>query len=204
MDVTGSLTSATADERHLVERARGGDRAAFREIVEAHQQLVYRVALALTRDHHDAEDVVQDVFVKAYGSLGSFRGEAALATWLHRMAATTAISAVRRRRVRSAGRLENEEGAPLPLPDRSVTGDPARRAEGRAVRDAVNRALATLSGAERTVFLLRHHGEMSLAEVARATGRADGTVRNLLFRALRKLRRELAGFAAAAPEGEGR
>jgi RNA polymerase sigma-70 factor (ECF subfamily) len=196
MGVTGSPASATADERHLVERARGGDRAAFRAIVETHQHAVYRVALALTRDHHDAEDVVQEVFVKAYQAIGSFRGEAALGTWLHRMAVNAAITSARRRGARPAEPLLDERGDAPAVRDARAGADPERSAAGRQVRAAVNRALSSLSAAERAVFLLHHHGELSLAEVARATGRADGTVRNLMFRALRKLRRELAPFAA--------
>jgi RNA polymerase sigma-70 factor (ECF subfamily) len=201
MGVTESNTSATVDERHLVERARSGDRQAFRTIVETHQGQVYRLALALTRDHHDAEDLVQDVFIKAYRSIGSFRGDAALATWLHRLTVNAASSAARRRRVRPTDPMVDGRGEPLALPDERPAGDPARRAEGRAIKAAVDAALHRLSPAERTVFLLHHDGELPLAEVARATGRADGTVRNLLFRAVRKLRRELAGFAGR-PAGE--
>ena len=201
MDVTASPASATADERHLVELSRGGDRTAFRTIVERHQHTVYRVALALTRDHHDAEDVVQEVFVKAYQALGSFRGEAALGTWLHRMAVNAAITSARRRGARPAEPMLDERGDAPPGRDARAGADPERRAEGRQALLAVEKALSRLSIAERAVFLLHHHGELSLAEVARATGRADGTVRNLMFRALRKLRRELAAFAApAGPE----
>jgi len=200
MGVMGDSPSATADERHLVEASRGGDRAAFRTIVERHQHAVYRVALALTRDHHDAEDVVQEVFVKAYRTLGSFRGEAALGTWLHRMAVNAAITSTRRRGARPAQPLDDERGEPLAVPDARAGADPERSAAGRQLRAAVDRALGTLSAAERAVFLLHHHGDLSLAEVARATGRADGTVRNLMFRALRKLRRELGAFVAPARE----
>jgi RNA polymerase sigma-70 factor (ECF subfamily) len=200
MGVTGSSASTTEDERHLVELSRSGDRSAFRQIVESHQGRVYRIALALTRDHHDAEDLVQDVFIQAYRSIGSFRGDAALSTWLHRLTLNAATSAARRRRARPAEPLDTGGDTSLAVADERASGDPLRAAEGSAIRAAVGAALGCLTPAERAVFLLHHDGGLPLAEVARATGRADGTVRNLLFRAVRKLRRELAGFAGAHPE----
>jgi RNA polymerase sigma-70 factor, ECF subfamily len=195
MGVTGSLAGPTADERHLVERARRGDRSAFHEIVTRHQQQVFRVALGLLRSEHDAEDVVQEVFMKAYRSLDSFRGEARLGTWLHRIAANTALRELRRRGARFAETIEPEPGEPLPVPDTRT--DPERTLESHQLGAAIRRGVDGLSVAERTVFVLRHDAEMSLAEVARTLGLADGTVRNLFFRAVHKLRRELGPWLAA-------
>lgn len=99
-----------------MERVRGGDRSAFRQIVESHQGRVYRIALALTRDHHDAEDLVQDVFIQAYRSIGNFRGEegsekavAAIRRVIDRDASTD----VRESAVEALAELPGGEGLPM-------------------------------------------------------------------------------------------
>ncbi len=199
MGVMGGPTGASADERHLVERARRGDRTAFRAIVEVHQERVYRLALGLTRNEHDAEDVVQEVFLRAYRSLDAFRGDARLSTWLYRITVNTAHAAARRRSVRATDPLTTDDGIELPVAEGRPAANPERALESRAAGAAIRAAVSRLSEAERTVFVLRHEADLPLAEIARATGRAGGTVRNLLFRALRKLRRELAVYADARP-----
>ncbi len=87
-------TMTVTDDRALVRRACEGDRSAFRQIVESHKGQVFSVALGLTRNHHDAEDLVQEVFLRAYQSLGRFRGDAQLATWLHRITVNAGLAAV--------------------------------------------------------------------------------------------------------------
>jgi RNA polymerase sigma-70 factor, ECF subfamily len=84
----------------LVERARAGDRAAFREIVETHKERLYAVALGMMRDHHDAEDAVQECFLRAYRSLATFQAGAQVGSWLYRIAVNVCLDASRRRRRR--------------------------------------------------------------------------------------------------------
>jgi RNA polymerase sigma-70 factor, ECF subfamily len=116
MRVAGSPTSAPVDERHLVERVRGGDRSAFRQVVESHRGRVYRIALALTRDHHDAEDLVQEESIRAYRSIGSFRGEAGSETAvaaIRRVIDRDASTDVRESAVEALAGLPGGEGLPM-------------------------------------------------------------------------------------------
>ncbi len=181
-------------ELELVERARGGDRDAFHEIVESHKEQVYYLALGLTRRPEDAEDMVQESFLKAYRSLASFRGQAKLSSWLYRITVNVCHDARRRRRVDSDEPLEAETVDEI---DSHPNADPGRSTESERLRRAIDRAVLSLSPAERSVFVLRHHNELSTRETAQVLRRAEGTVKNLLFRALRKLRRELAPYRDA-------
>lgn len=181
------------DDLQLLERARSGERSAFREIVERHQANVYHLALGLLARPEDAEDVAQEVFVRAYRSLDRFRGEAALDTWLYRITLNASRDHQRRARWQAF-----QESLPIAAyaelwRDPRADADPERRASSKQVREDVEQALGSLSAAERRVFVLRHLRQLSVRETAEVLGRAEGTVKNLLFRALRKLRRQLAG-----------
>lgn len=181
-----------AFEQKLVERARRGDRTAFQQIVESHKEQVFQLALGMTRNHHDAEDMVQEVFLKAYKSLQRFRGQAKLSSWLYRITLNTCHDARRRRRPEEAGNLaEVGDAATLRLAEESPRADPHRRSESQQIGLRVRSALGQLTAAERSVFVLRHYNQLSTREAAEALDRAEGTVKNLLFRALRKLRDEL-------------
>lgn len=188
------------DERALVDRARDGDRDAFRAIFDAHRDAVYRLALSLTRDPDTAEDVVQDVFLKAYRSLPRFRGDAKLGSWLYRI--TVNADRDRRRRARLRGfqvalglRARPEEPWVEDRPD----ADPERRTAGRGLRRDVARAIDRLTPAERSVFILRQLEGRSIRDAAQILGRAEGTVKNLFFRALRRLRTDLAHHREGDP-----
>ena len=171
----------------MVEATKSHAVVSFREVVETHQRDLYAFAYRLTGNHHDAEDLSQEVFIKVYASLSSFRGESGLKTWIHRIAVNTYLNK-RRKKALSFMRLK---------PDFEVdaaTGIPPsdRGAEVNALRSQVNRALQQLSRQERVAFTLRVDDECSVKEVAEAMEVAEGTVKSLLFRAVRKMRKELA------------
>lgn len=134
-------------------------------------------------DRAAAEDIAQEAFARAWSALPRFRGEAELSTWLYRVVVNEALSQLRRRRLRDRlfALLGPERPASAPPPP----ADPALRSKIRA-------ALRTLSDNERAVFTLVHLEGFSVEETARIRGRAVGTVKSLLHRALVKLRRELA------------
>ena len=185
----------------LVDRARAGDRQAFRAIVERHEADVLHLALGLLSHRHDAEDVVQEVFIRAYRSLESFRGDAGLGTWLYRIT----INASRDHQRREKWKAFQVSLGLSPASDRVAEGrpdaDPERSALSREVNRDVARAMGRLSPAERRVFVLRQLRQLSVRETAEVLGRAEGTVKNLLFRALAKLREELRGHRLVE-EGE--
>ena len=162
----------------LVRRAQAGDRAAFRRLYEDHVGRVYALCLRLTGDPEDAMERTQDVFVRAWGKLGSFRGEAAFATWLHRLAVNVVLTDRR-----SAGRRERRAETAAGMGPRS---EPAPRA-GLAVD--LERAIATLPPGARAVFVLYDVEGYRHEEIAEMTGIAAGTSKAQLHRA-RKLLRE--------------
>lgn len=151
-------------------------------LVAAHGERAVRIAARFVRgDRAAAEDIAQEAFAKAWRALPRFRGEAELATWLYRVVVNEALSQLRRRKLRDrvAHLLGPERPAGAPLPD------PTLRARIVAALDA-------LSANERAVFTLVHLEGFSLEDAAEIRGRALGTVKSQLHRALAKLRRELA------------
>src|SRR6266540_2813111 len=174
-----------------VARARAGDREAFRTLVERHSRTVFRLAFRMTGNEEDAEDVVQETFLKAYRNLQKFAGQSEFSTWLHRIAANCAVDALRRRlpREKQERPLEAEalEAATSgPSPERVVFGSEFQR---------VARSLEGLSAMERAAFVLRHFEGRTIAEIGRTLNVRRGAAKNCVFRAVAKLRRDLGPFA---------
>jgi RNA polymerase sigma-70 factor (ECF subfamily) len=171
-----------AGDSELVERARRGDVGAFEALVDRHRRVALRVAYAVAGD--DAEDAVQEAFVKAYGALGRFRVGGAFRPWVLRIVANEA-----RNRRRSAGRRARLE---LRVVDRQPhAGSPEDVAVAADRRRALVAALSTLPDHDREVLALRWFAELSEAEMAVALGVRPGTVKSRLARALDRLRSAL-------------
>ena len=182
-----------------VSRARSGDTDAFRVLVERHSRTLFRMAYRMTGNQQDAEDVVQESFLRAYKQLGKFDERASFGTWLYRIAMNCSLDLVRARKRR------NEQLAPadseldepvltLPSPD----PDPSRLALSGEVRDRVSDAMNLLSASERTAFVLRHFEGMCIEDVSRVLGCQPGAAKHSVFRAVQKLRRALEPLASAA------
>ena len=184
-----------ASDAEAAARARDGDTEAFRVLVERHSALVFRVAYRLTGNEDDADDVVQETFLRAYSRLDLFEDRANFASWLYRIAANCAYD-VLRRRARHAKRFapadEVEDGA-----DRFDSGDPApdRLVFGGEVRRKVETVLEGMSAAERSAFVLRHCEGMSIEEIGNALDLDTSATKHSIFRAVKKLRRALAPLA---------
>ena len=168
----------------------------FREIVETHKRALYFLALDLTGNHHDAEDLSQEVFIKAHRGLQRFRGDSGVYTWLRRIAINTYLNRKRKKALLMMRFFGDDEGAD---DTPSSMASPSAAADGAVMRVHIERAMEQLSPRERTAFVLRHHQDMSIQEVAESMEVADGTVKSLLFRATRKLQEELAFLRAADP-----
>lgn len=170
----------------LVARARGGDVAAFGELVQRHQQVAFRVAHALCRNAADAEDAAQDGFVKAYAALPRFRAGAPLRPWLLAIVANEARNrsraAARRRRLAERAGAEAPPDTP-PTPESLAVGG-ERDAELRA-------AIARLDDRDREVLWLRFFADLGEQEAAAALGCRRGTVKSRTSRALARLREEI-------------
>lgn len=184
---------AVVDEDVLV-RARSGDQAAFRLIVEGYSRDVFRLAFRITRNEEDAEDTVQETFLRAYRKLDGFECRSSFGTWLYRVTANTAIDMLRRR-----NRLRDRT-APLPEEsDRRLGTAPPQegRVLGLQMRERVESALSQLSELERAAFVLRHFEDLSLAEVSESLDTTVSATKQALFRAVRKLRKCLAPVAGS-------
>ncbi len=169
----------------------------FDRVIDLHQRRIYRLALDLTGNHHDAEDLAQQTFLKAYQGLNGFRGESRLGSWLHRIAVNTHIDCQRglseaaRRTQRS---WDDEDDFVSSAAERRPAGNPEKRAEAATIQRHIARALHGLSPRERAVFVLRHYQQLKLREIASVLDVSEGTVKSLLFRAIRRLREELSFY----------
>jgi len=178
-------------DRELIERTLAGDGAAFASLVERFQRNIYRVAYAIVRDDMEADTVTQDTFIQAYTHLSRFEGRSELETWLTRIAINKARDLLRRRRFVSLfTRIDDEEAFYLePVDDRP---DPERELMSHQLKNAIERAERKLSTQQKIIFRLRHYEDKSLEEIAVLLGLRAGTVRAHLFRAVHKIRKELA------------
>ena len=185
-----------SDEKQMISAARQGQPAAFRELVERHKQHVYYLALDLTRNHHDAEDLSQEVFIRALRALPRFRGESRLSSWLYRITVNCFIDSKRRKQMMTVPISESPEKEALPAAMQlaAETAAADTRLHNSAIQEHIDQALRALSPRERSVFVLRHYHEMPLKDIGLTLDIAEGTVKALLFRAIRRLQKELAFY----------
>ena len=174
-------------EGELVAASRSGDLEAFGELVRRHERRALGLALRLLSDRHEAEDAVQEAFLRAWRALGSFEPGRDFDRWLLKIAANAALDLVRRRRPEPVP-AENLEALPLARPEGGI--DP-ESADARAV--ALEQALCALPGRQRLAFVLFHQAGLSYEEIAARLGAPVGTVRSSLHRARLALRSALTG-----------
>lgn len=169
--------------------ARDGDSEAFRTLVERHSRAVYRIAHRMTGTPQDAEDVVQETFLKAYRQLSRFESRANFSTWLHRIAVNCSIDVIRSRPRRETGHdasdLEHRGGDDQL---HTTQASPERLMLSAEVQDRVTAAMSSLSRMERAAFVLRHFEGRSIEEISRALGLKTNATKHSVFRAVKKMR----------------
>jgi len=175
------------DDRELVREAQAGSERAFNELVLKYRKSVYLTAVGLVTDGDEAEDIAQDVFVKAYESLSLFRGESAVYTWLYRITVNLCLNRIRKRKVRSFFGLETIAQT-IAAPD---TDEPAELQE---LNIRLRKAITELPEKQRIVFILRHFRELPHAEIAEIMDRDVGTIKANYFQAVQKLRKKLGSY----------
>ncbi len=182
--------------------ARSGDSEAFRTLVERHSRAVYRLAHRMTGNPSDAEDVVQETFLKAYKQLGRFESRANFSTWLHRIAVNCSIDLIRSRPHREAGHdsadleaMGGHEGG-KDGGEESRQHTPERLMLSTEVQERINTAMSTLSHRERAAFVLRHFEGNSIEDISRSLGLKTNATKHSIFRAVRKMRAALEPFVA--------
>lgn len=181
------------EDRELVERARGGDKAAFRTLVEKHQRRAFAVALGLLRDENDAREIVQEAFVRVYRNLDKFEGSSSFFTWLYRIVTNLAIDHKRRpsrRQHESLDATPGEDEAPLQLVA-PAEGDPGELVRRQEIAGRIQSALDALPTYHRAVILMREVEGLSYQEMAEAMNVSKGTIMSRLFHARQKLQRAL-------------
>jgi RNA polymerase sigma-70 factor (ECF subfamily) len=187
----------TSLDTDLISRAAAGDGAAFQALVERHRSMVYRVAYQFAGNHHDAEDIAQEVFIKVYRSLDRFRQEAQLSSWMYRIVMNACID--HRRRHSPAGAAPFGEEAELKMLNTpEETPGPEERAYAGELGAVLESAIAELPKGQRIVFVMRHHQGLKLCEIAESLGLAEGTVKRQLHAAVHRLRQALTTANVAA------
>ena len=187
----------TVSDAIAVERTLAGDRDAYRVLVERHSRTMYRMAYRMTGNAYDAEEVVQESFLRAYQKLKQFAGNANFGTWVYRIAANYAIDRLRQRNSEEA-RRENpgkagEDSLEVdPLSQvQDMAPSPERLAGSAQLADRIKTALAELSPAERTAIVMRHWDGCGIEEIATVLKSNSNATKNTVFRAVQKLRRSL-------------
>jgi len=177
--------------------ARDGDSEAFRALVDCHSRAVYRLAHRMTGSAQDAEDVVQETFLKAYRQLSRFESRANFGTWLHRIAVNCSIDLIRSRPHREAGHdaADLDQLGSNDEVDRQVS--PERLMLSTEVQDRIAGAMSSLSAMERAAFALRHFEGQSIDEISRALGLKANATKHSIFRAVKKMRVALEPLVSA-------
>ncbi len=183
-----------------VERTLAGDRDAYRVLVERHSHSVFRLAYRMTGNRHDAEEVVQEAFLRGYQKLGQFASRANFGTWVYRIAANYAIDRMRQRQKedarRETPRVEDGDGMDNDPVNRvqDEAPTPERLTQSLELRKQMEQALAALSEAERTAFVKRHWEGCGIEEIAGVLKSSSSAAKNTVFRAVQKLRHALQPF----------
>jgi len=194
--LTNRMEGSDATE---VARARAGDADAFRALVERHSRSVFRVAYRMTGNEHDAEEVVQDTFLRAYRQLHKFESRANFGTWVYRIAANCAVDLLRTRMRHDDRRTtETAEGTDPLMTLASEDPDPGRLLLSAEVQNRLRTAFSRLSALERAAFTLRHFEGRSIDEIARALNLKTNATKHSIFRAVKKLRVALEPFVGEA------
>lgn len=185
------------DESALVAKARGGDAAAYSELVGRYERKIFRLAKHITQNDEDAEDVLQESFLKAYEHLGDFQGQSKFYTWIVRIAVNESLMKLRRRKSDRTVPLDEpvDTGEDTVVREIAVWEEnPEQRYSREELGTILDEAVQSLKPAFRTVFVLRDIEELSTEETAEALGISVPAVKSRLLRARLQLREKLTRF----------
>src|SRR5208282_2978769 len=191
---------ARAHEAELIREAQAGSRAAFDALVRQYEHQVLRLALHLTGSEHDAEDIYQEAFLKAYRYIGNFRFECSFYTWIYRIVTNLCLDQLRRRKTRreDSAVLVDHSGDEIDLmasvSDDRAFSNPGKELDRKVLAMRIQSALGKLTPRERMVFELKHYQGLRLRTIGEMLSTTEETAKNTLFRATKKLRAQLAGL----------
>lgn len=181
------------DIRQLIQLAQAGDSEAFHQLVVLHDEKIMTLAFQLTQNKTDAEDLYQEVFIKAYKSISKFRFQSAFYTWLYRITVNTFYN-LKRSQNKMPIQEVLEDGSDHLL---NISEEPNDFPERNEIIIAVKEAAEKLPQKQRTAFLLKHMQNLKIREISGIMGISEGTVKKYLFRAMEKLRIELKDYRHA-------
>lgn len=190
MNADENMNWDALEDGQLAAALKGGDAGALDAIVNRYQGRVYATAYRLTGNREDALDVAQEVFIKAYRKIAFWQPTGGFLSWLLRMTTNQAIDLLRRRKRTQHESLEDWRAAADGSSDPAIP-DTAGQVRAREIDGRIRRALAVLSESQRTAFVLRHYEGLPLNDIADALGCTVGSVKVHLFRAMKKLQKEL-------------
>ncbi len=202
---TATRAAAAPDESVLVARAKAGSYEAFEELVNRYEQKIYRLALNITGNAEDAEDVLQETFLKAFENLPRFREDSRFYTWIVRIAVNEGLMKLRKRRSDKSVPMEdlvNEDGEVTPREFTDWRPDPEQLLAQEEVRQILRSAAQSLPPTFRSVFFLRDVEGLSTAETAEMLGLSIPAVKARLFRARLHLREQLSRIFKRGPNGD--
>ena len=178
-------------EKNFLERAKSGDIAAFEQLIESYQRKIFNIALRMLGNYDDAGDLTQEVLIRIYKSIKSFKEQSSFSTWIYRITTNVCLDEIRRRRNRKAISLDEE----IKLDDgdmkRQIESDepsPEETAEAEDLKRIVNDAIARLSEEHRTVIVLRDIQGLSYEEISEVLKCPEGTVKSRINRARQALK----------------
>jgi RNA polymerase sigma-70 factor (ECF subfamily) len=189
-------------DRAAVDEVLAGKHESFRVLVDRHGRKVFGLAYRMTGNEHDADEVVQDTFLRCYKRLSSFEARSSFSTWLYRIASNCALDLLAKRKqekqhiaetdTRDDGENPEDRGLEYAAPDPG----PERMLLSSELRQRVASAMQRLTAIERTAFVLRHFEGRSISEIGNVLKVKDEAVKNTIFRAVKKMRAELEPFMA--------
>ncbi|MDB5117898.1 MAG: polymerase subunit sigma [Mucilaginibacter sp.] len=172
----------------LITKTLSGDQSAYADLIRRHQRFVFTLAMRFAKNREDAEEIAQDCFIKAYRSLETFKRESKFTTWLYSIVYTTAMSALRKRRVDTTSIDDEETYIQI---ENTSSGFDVNDAENRSRSFYLNQAIAQLMPDDATIITLFYKGEQSLEEIAQTLGIEANSVKVKLFRARQRLKEKL-------------
>jgi len=182
-------------DQGAVAAVRAGDRDAFRLLVEKHSRTIFKLGFRMTGNEQDAEEVVQETFLRAYRKLDRFESRANFGTWLYRIATNCSLDLLEKRKpMQKNTPLQDDEGEELPLPEPSA--GPERLVLSAELKQKLAQAMEELTPLERSAFVLRHFENQSIEEIGKALNLKTNATKNSIYRAVQKMRHALAPLMA--------
>lgn len=186
------------EDLELVERLKGGDRTAFKQLVDKYKRKSYNIAYTLVENKEEVKDILQEAFVKVFYSINSFRQDASFSTWFYRILVNLCKDCLRKRSkqfVSIDATFETEEGQDMKATEiADLKENPASTLLNKETGVMINKALNKLPEKQKLAFILKHINGLSIEEISNSLGCSISTCKVHLFRAVRALRKELAPY----------